>query len=146
MRGHLEQRGKASWRAKIYVGVDANGRRQYVTRTLHGTRRVAEDQLNAILTELRRQPQVVTDPTFADLVGKWREIGAPNLSPTTRAEYERLLRKRLVPRFGAVKLRSIRPVDVDVFYAELHRGGRGVKPLCAQSVQHVHSILRMLLN
>jgi integrase len=146
MRGHLEQRGKTSWRAKIYVGVDAHGRRQYVMRTLHGTKRAAEDQLNAILTELRREPRVLADPTFADLVAKWREIGTLNLSPTTQAEYERLLEKRLMPRFGTIKLRAIRPVDVDIFYPELHRGGRGAKPLCAQSVQHVHAVLRMLLN
>lgn len=146
MRGHLEQRGKSSWRAKIYVGIDDEGRRQYVVRTLRGSKRDAEDQLNVILLEVGRGPQIVADPTFADLVAKWRDIGTLNLSPTTLAEYQRLLEKRLLPRFGDIKLRTIRPVDVDMFYAELHRGARGAKPLGAQSIQHVHAVLRMLLN
>ena len=146
MRGHLEQRGKRSWRAKIYVGIDDEGRRQYVVRTLRGSKRDAENQLNVILLEVGRGPQIVADPTFADLVAKWRDIGTLNLSPTTLGEYHRLLEKRLLPRFGAIKLRTIRPVDVDMFYAELHRGGRGAKPLGAQSIQHIHAVLRMLLN
>lgn len=36
MRGHIQQRGKASWRVKAYVGRDADGVRRYVERTVRG--------------------------------------------------------------------------------------------------------------
>ena len=146
VRGHLEQRGKNVWRAKVYLSFDAEGRRRYVTKTIHGTRGFAEDQLNSMLVEAGRSDHVVTEDTLADLVDKWREISTLNLSPTTLAEYERLLERRILPRFGKVKVRAIRAVDVDAFYAELQRGRSGARPLGAQSIQHIHALLRRLLN
>jgi integrase len=145
MRGHLEQRGEDSWRLKVYVGMDG-GRRRYLTKTLRGTKRAAEHQLNLMLVEAANSQHPAGDPTFTDLADKWREIGSTSLSRTTRAEYERLLEKRLLPRFGSTKLRAIRPVDIDLYYAELYRGSRDAKPLGPQSIQHVHALLRMLLN
>ena len=70
-----------------------------------------------------------------------------NLSPTTLHEYDRLLEKRILPRFGGTKVRSIRAADIDGFYADLQRRGRADGgPLGAQSIQHVHALLRRLLN
>jgi hypothetical protein len=117
MRGHLEQRGEDSWRLKVYVGMDG-GRRRYLTKTFRGIQRDAEHQLNLMLVEVGSGHHVASDPTFADLVDKWRAIGSTSLSRTTRSEYERLLEKRLLPRFGAMKLRAIRPVDIDLYYAQ----------------------------
>ena len=146
MRGHLEERGKNVWRAKVYLGRDAEGRRRYTTKTIRGPKGAADDQLNRMLVEARRRRSAAVDPTFTALVTKWRSIATLDLAPSTLAEYERLLEKRLLPRFGATKLRSIRAVDIDLYYAELQRGSRGAKPLAAQSIQHVHALLRMLLN
>jgi integrase len=130
----------------VYLGRDADGRRRYVTRTIRGKQGFAEDQLNSMLVEAGRSDQVVTEGTLGDLVIKWREVGTLNLSPTTLAEYERLLAKRILPRFGKTKVRAIRAADVDAFYAELQRGRGGAKPLGTQSIQHIHAVLRRLLN
>ncbi len=147
MRGHLEERGKNVWRAKVYLGRETDGRRRYQTRTIHGTKRFAEDALRDLLMEAGRGDQVVTDGTLADLVQKWKPIAELNLSPTTWQEYDRLLKKRILPRFGKTKVRAIRAADIDTFYAELKRlGGAGGKPLGAQSIQHIHALLRRLLN
>jgi integrase len=146
VRGHLEERGKNVWRAKVYLGRDAEGRRLYTTKTIRGTKRAAENQLNRMLVEASRRTSTSVDPTFSELATKWQATAALDLAPATLAEYERLLEKRLLPRFGAMKIRTLRAVDIDLYYAELHRGTRGAKPLGAQSVQHVHALLRMLLN
>lgn len=150
MRGNLTQRGKESWRARVYLGLDDAGRRRYASKTIRGTKREAEEALNQLLVEAaehRRHPMAAMGgQTFAELVAKWREIGASDLEKSTLFEYERLLERRLLPRFGSKKLRSIRTVDLDTYYAELHRGDWGVKPLGALSIQHVHAVLRMLLN
>jgi hypothetical protein len=34
MRGHSQQRGKHSWRVKVFVGRDDSGVRRYVQRTV----------------------------------------------------------------------------------------------------------------
>ena len=147
MRGHLEQRGKNVWRAKVYLGRDVQGRLRYLTRTIHGTKRLAEDALRELLAEAGSGDQVVTDGTLADLVQKWRPIAELNLSPTTRREYERLLDKRILPRFGKTKVRALRAADIDAFYADLQRrGGEDGGSLGAQSIHHIHALLRRLLN
>lgn len=51
MRGHIQQRGKSSWRVKAYVGRDADGVRRYVERTVRGTRREAERGLSRLLVD-----------------------------------------------------------------------------------------------
>lgn len=132
----------------MYVGRETDGRRRYLTRTIHGNKRFAEDALRDLLIEAGRGDQVVTDSTLADLVQKWRPIAELNLSPTTWREYDRLLEKRILPRFGRTKVRAIRAADIDGFYAELQRqgGGTGGEPLGAQSIQHIHALLRRLLN
>ncbi len=147
MRGHLEDRGKDVWRAKVYAGRQGDGRRVYVTRTIHGTKRFAERKLAELLMEAGHTDEVTTDGTLADLVQQWRPIAEVNLSPTTLHEYDRLLEKRILPRFGRTKVRSIRAADIDAFYADLQRRGRADGgPLGAQSIHHVHALLRRLLN
>lgn len=70
-----------------------------------------------------------------------------SLSPTTVREYERLLDTFILPRFGSVRLRALRPQSIDRFYAELlDNGGQGGRSLSPRSVSHVHALLRHILN
>lgn len=147
MRGHLEARGKNVWRAKVYLGRDTGKSKRYLQRTIHGTKRQAEDVLNEMLVEAGQSSNEIVDGTFADLAPRWLELSSPTLSPTTLREYERLLDRHILPRFGGTKVRSIRAVDLDTFYAHLgRRGGHDGSPLSAQSVRHVHALIRRLLN
>ncbi len=102
MRSHLEDRGKNVWRAKVYAGRQSDGRRVYVTRTIHGTKRFAESKLAELLMEVSHTDEVTTDGTLAALVQQWRPIAEVNLSPTTLHEYDRLLEKRILPRFATL--------------------------------------------
>ena len=124
------------WRAKVYAGRQSDGKRVYVTRTIHGNKRFAEDRLAELLLEVGRSDQVTTDGTFADLVNKWRAIAEVSLSPTTLHEYERLLDQRLLLRFGATKVRSIRAADID---ASTRISGVGVGTMGALSVRRASS-------
>ena len=109
---------------KVYAGRQSDGRRVYVTRTIHGTKRFAEGKLAELLMEVGHTDEVTTDGTLADLVQEWRPIAEVNLSPTTLHEYDRLLERRILPRFGQTKVRSIRAGDINAFYADLQRRGR----------------------
>jgi hypothetical protein len=68
--------------------------------------------------------EVATHGTLADLVQQWRPIAEVNFSPTTLHEYDRLLEKRILPRFGQTKVRSIKAADIDALCADLQRRGR----------------------
>jgi integrase len=145
VRGHLEPRGSGTWRAKVFLGQDANGRQRYLTRTVHGSRREADGQLRQLILEAGLAHET-SHATMDDLAAKWLELASETLSPSTLREYRRLLMKIILPQFGSVKVRAIRPSDLDTFYASLRRRGVNGRPLSAQSVHHVHALIRRLLN
>jgi integrase len=147
VRGHLEARGKNVWRAKVYLGREDGKNKRYLQRTIHGTKRQAEDVLNELLVEAGQSSNAIVDGTFGDLAQQWLELTSPTLSPTTLHEYERLLDRLILPKFGKTKVRAIRAADLDSFYAYLgRRGGQGGAPLGARSIRHVHALIRRLLN
>ncbi len=85
--GHLEERGKNTWRAKVFLGNDADtGNKRYVTRTIHGTKRQAETVLNELLVEVGQNGDAIVDRTFQELSQRWIALSASALSPTTLAE------------------------------------------------------------
>lgn len=148
MRGHLEARGKGIWRAKVYVGNDqATGKQLYVNKTIHGTKRQAEDVLSQLLVEVGSGVTVSTEATVHQLVARWLEVTSDSLSPTTLSEYKRLLDKHILPNFGKRKARSIRASELDTYYAKLKKsGGVGGNGLSAQSVRHIHAIIHRLFS
>jgi integrase len=113
---------------------------RYLTRTIHASKRKAEDVLSQMLVEAGLGSHVVTDGTLHELASRWWTMAEPNLSPTTAREYRRLVWKVIVPRLGEWKVRALRTSDIDQIYGELSRR------LSAQSVHHVHAVLRRLLN
>jgi integrase len=145
VRGHLEARGVATWRAKVFLGQDVNGRQRYLTRTIHGTKREADAQLRQLILEAGLAHET-SHATMEDLAAKWLELASETLSPSTLREYRRLLEKIILPQFGSVKVRAIRSSDLDTFYGSLRRSGVSGRPLSAQSVHHVHALIRRLLN
>lgn len=146
MRGHLEARGSGTWRTKVFLGQDANGRQRYLTRTIHGTKREADTQLRQLILEAGLAHDT-TNATVGDLASKWLELAEQTLSPSTYREYRRLLEKIILPEFATVKVRALRPSDLDNFYVRLlRRGVNKGRPLSSQSVHHVHALIRRLFN
>ena len=78
--GHLEARGKNTWRPKVYLSRDPMGARQYLTRTLHSTKRQAQDQLNLLLVAAGHALPI-TGGTFNDLAQRWLSLASTGLSP-----------------------------------------------------------------
>ncbi|HEX4541198.1 MAG TPA: N-terminal phage integrase SAM-like domain-containing protein [Acidimicrobiales bacterium] len=117
----------------MYLGRDEKGRKRYLTRTIHGNKRFAEDMLPEVLMEAGRS-DVVAEGTLSDLVQRWEAVADANLAPTTLREYRRLLDRLILPRFGHIKVRNLRPADIDAFYADLQRrgAGKGGAPRCAK--------------
>ncbi|MBK8335003.1 MAG: hypothetical protein IPL07_22270 [Acidimicrobiaceae bacterium] len=78
---------------------------------------------------------------------KWWTYSSPNLSPTVAREYRRLIDRRVVPAFGAVKVVDLRAHQLDAWYGELLASGAvNGRPLSANSVRHIHSVLHRALR
>lgn len=142
MRGHIQQRGGQSWRIKAYVGRDPDGVRRYVDRTVRGTRREAERELSRLLVEVDEGRHAAAAPiTFGELLDRWLEVKRRLVEPKTIESYEWVARSYVRPGLGDRKVASIRPIDLDSLYTDLH--GRG---LSARTVRICHTVIRQALE
>ena len=100
MRGHLQQRSRDTWRLKVYVGRSADGRKRYVERTVHGTRREAERDLARLVVEVDEGRHVASAPmTVGELVDRWLEIKASTVEANTERGYRWVAGDAKVPRY-----------------------------------------------
>lgn len=142
MRGLIQQRGKQSWRIRVYIGRDARGTKRYVARTVRGTKRDAERELARLLVEVDDGRHAAAAPmTLGELLDRWLAMKRLAVEPRTVESYEWLARTYIRPALGERKLASLRPIDLDQLYAEL--GERG---LSTRTVRLCHTVLRQALE
>lgn len=61
---------------------------------------------------------VSSNITFEKYCEHWQKVYCENLSPTTKAEYERRTKKDLIPRFGKKKICEITHADIQEYMNE----------------------------
>jgi hypothetical protein len=84
MRGHLQQRGRDSWRLKVFVGRSSDGKRRYIERTVRGSRRDAERALARLVVEADEGRHAAAAPmTFGELLDRWLAVKKLAVEPTT---------------------------------------------------------------
>ena len=115
MRGSIQQRGKDSWRIRVYVGRDGTGKKRYVSRTVPGTRRDADRELSRLLVEVD-EGRFVASPamTLDDLLDRWLDVKRQAVEPSTLASYQWIARRYVRPALGDRKVGSLRPIDLDM--------------------------------
>jgi len=147
MRGHLRQRGN-SWELRAYAGMDPVTRRpKYVTRTVKGGKRQAQEALARFVTEVSGGGHRAQDTTVGDLIHEWFELAAPELSPTTVKGYDWIIKTYILPILDLVPLGKLRTAQLDRLYVKLReQGGRDGGALSAATVRQVHAILRRALQ
>jgi integrase len=142
MRGHIEQRGSNAWRIKAYLGRDSTGKKRYVTRTVPGSRREAERELSRLLVEVDEGRLVPTEAmTLSQLLDRWLEVKALSVEPSTLSSYRWIAKTYVRPGLGERKIGALRPLELDMFYADLSARG-----LSARTVRICHSIMRQSLE
>ena len=142
MRGHLQHRSGDSWRLKVYLGRSADGRKRYLERTVHGTRRDAERELSRLVVEVDDGRHAAAAPMlFDELLDRWLEVKRASVAPRTIESYEWVARKYLRPRLGSRKLASLRTMDLDDVYVEL-----GASGLSARTVRICHTVVHQALD
>lgn len=142
MRGHIQQRGKDSWRIKVFVGRDGAGVRRYVERTVRGTRREAEREIARVVVEVDEGRHVASAPlTFDELLDRWLDVKRRTVEASTLSSYEWIARTYVRPALAGRRVAALRPMDLDALYADLH--GRGLSP---RTVRICHTVMRQSLE
>ncbi len=128
---------------RIFTGRDTKGKRKYVNKTIHGTKKDAQHYLTAKLREqdlgLILEASVLTLGEFLD---QWLETAVrPRVSPRTADGYASLLERYIRKPLGQKKLEKLQAIDIQKAYAEIQ-----VKGLSARIVRHTHSALHNALK
>jgi integrase len=117
-------------------------RARQLSRTVQGTKREAQRALAALVTEASAGKISSSTTTLAELLDRWLEHVAEQLSPTTVREYRRLVARMIAPDLGSLMLRRVTTQRLDAYYASLVRE----RELSPSSVRHVHAVLRGALG
>ena len=142
MAGHMQQRGKSTWRLHAFVGQDSNGRRRYASKTFHGSKKQASIALAAFVTETAkdRNASAAAEPMSVSLVlEKWLDSRKPQLSPATTDRY-RVAIKHIDPVIGSMQIARLRPHHIEDLYAALYAQGQS-----GSSIRKAHWALRQSL-
>jgi integrase len=148
--GHIQRRGKSSWRLKYDVGRDPKtGRRVTRYATVHGAKRDAQRKLRQLLDAVDKGQHV--DPskmTVRQWLEQWLAECKHTVSPKTWQERAAFVHKHLIPALGLIPLARLSPVHIQRHYTNALASGRldGKGGLSAQTVRHHDRVLHVALD
>lgn len=142
MRGHIDSRGKGTWRIRWEAPRGADGRRRYRGETIHGTKKEAEGVLRDRLREQERGGYVEPSrETLSEYMERWLQTyAASNCAPRTVQGYRQYVRCYVNPSIGGVRLQALQPTHVQGLYADLLKRG-----LSSTTVVQLHRIIHEAL-
>lgn len=143
MAGQLIQRGERTWLVRVYTGRDANGKRRYVGKTIHGTKKDAQRFLRKRLTEIDVGEFVEPSRrTVAEYLREWLETSAKaRVRERTLENYASHVERYFLPAFGGKRLDQLRRGGIQRVYNAMTE--RGLAP---RTVRYAHSTLRSALQ
>lgn len=141
-QGHLKEVSPGKWHIRVSIGLDAGGKRIRLDKTLQGSKAEAQRYLNAAL---RRKDDgfevVLTRQSLGAWIEEWLTTWCSSLSPRTKSDYDRLLKRYLPRELRARELPLITATEIQRLVNDL--GGRGLSP---RTVRMAHGALHACLN
>ncbi|MEW5921148.1 MAG: tyrosine-type recombinase/integrase [Bacillota bacterium] len=142
MAGQIIPRGERTWLVRVYLGLDAEGKRKYHNKTIHGTKKDAQKYLNKVLLE--RDTTGFMEPSrellFAYLLRWLDTVAKPRVAAKTFQSYQDVVTCYLKELYD-IPISKLNPADVQKHYNVLL--DRGLSP---RTVRYAHSVLRSALN
>lgn len=157
-----EKRGKRSYRLRVDIGFDANGKRLQRMKTiriedealLRAPKRLEkylEEELLKFKLEVEGKDYIKPEKmSFAQFVEEWREKHAEKeLSPRTVEIYMYHIRNRLLPVLGARRMDEIKPMHIVSLLNDMRRpdariDGKG--PISDRTIAYIYAVMRHLFN
>ncbi|MGH4050001.1 MAG: tyrosine-type recombinase/integrase [Clostridium sp.] len=152
-RGHIRKRvykSGTTWQITIELGIDENGERQRMFKSIYGTKKDAEKEMQQMLNELDGGTFVEdTKITVASYLRNWIKIYVePNLAPTTIDGYKSNVENYIIPRIGNILLQKLSPMHLQDMYLKLSQNGRldGKGGLSPTTIRAIHRTLGKALD
>jgi integrase len=141
--GSVHRRASGGWAAILSLGTrtERDGRVRRVRKTVYG--RTKADVLTKLHALRVDHPTADDDDlTVADWMERWlREVAINSVRPSTLENYDRDVRKNIIPQLGRVPLRRLKPSAIAAFYRDLTAAGTP-----PSSVRAVHLRLHSALE
>lgn len=138
MTGQIIKRGENTWYIRIFLGRDADGKRKYFNKTIHGTKKEAQKYLTAKTRE--KDLGVFVEPAsmpLSEFLDRWlEEIAINKLRARTFENYESLLNCHVRKILGAKRLSDIQAYEVQKLYNDMKKAKYSPK-----TIRHVHNVL-----
>lgn len=141
--GSIKKKRDGVFLVSVFLGCDANGKRQYHYKQIKGTKGDAQTYLNDILHSKDTGTFVKPLPlTLNEYLTKWLVTAArPRVTERTHEGYTYLLNRYIKPEFGLRKLSDVRPLHIQKLYADMLARG-----LSARTVRFLHAVLSSALK
>jgi integrase len=126
MPGHMQQRGPSTGRLHAFAGKDSNGRKQYTSKTFHGTEKEAGIALAAFVTYVAKERTASSQAeaiTVSQTLSKWLDSRKAQLSSATSDRY-RVAIKHVEPVIGSMRVSRLRPHHIEDLYGALVNEGQ----------------------
>jgi integrase len=142
MAGQIICRGENTFLLRVYIGRDGSGKRQYVNKTVQGSKREAQKELTRMLggkdtKTLTRISKQSVDAFLSEWLSVWVKR---QVRPRTLGDYAFIVRAYIVPTIGPVRLSQLVPGEIQALYNAL--SDRGLSP---RTVRYTHTVLRSAL-
>jgi integrase len=142
MAGQIIKRGD-SWTVRIFIGNDANGKRKYHNKTIHGTKKDAQTYLTAKQRE--KDLGVFIEPAsmlLNEYLDKWlNEIAKQRVRESTFIQYSNFIKMYIGKHLGLIWLCDLQAFQVQKCYSDMQKQG-----LSARTVRYAHNILSSALK
>lgn len=125
-RGEKHKHMRCSFRARVHNGFNGSGKRQYLFATGRGNQRDADKALRELLA--RRDNGTAVQPkriTSGEWIGAWLDdrIADGKVGLRASENYRTILRKRIKPAIGSVRLTDLRAEHILTFKTSLVEEG-----------------------
>lgn len=143
MAGQIVSKGAGAWMVRVFLGRDENGKRRYLSKTIHGNKKDAERFLAATLRDRDLGVRVSeSKATVSEYLERWlTEAARPKVTEKTLEGYRACIRNYVSPRIGSRPLSKLTGLEVQTVYNEMRESG-----LSPRTVQYTGMILKQALK
>lgn len=138
-RGQMIPRGDRKWLLRVYLGLDANRKRQYLAKTFEGT----TSQALTELTKMQRDQDTgsIVRPgkqTLAGFIEQWYATKV-KIRDSTLNGYKDHLNLYIIPHLGHLKLHEVTPAIVQAMVKKLIE-----QRLSPRTIEYAHTVLHQV--
>ncbi len=137
------------WQITVELPKDPiTGKRSRKYKTVTGTKKEAEHAMREYMDEIESGYYVSgNNMVLSQWMQTWITVySAPNVSPTTLAEYERMIDSYIDPMIGHIQVQDLTMLAVQAWVNKLHVSPITGLPMSAATVRHIYQVLKSAMD